>query len=239
MGMRVGTMLQAWWARASLRLFGVEVVVDGELPSGPHLVCANHRGYIDILVLASYLPGRFVAMRELAGWPLIGWMCWSSGTLFLDRASKRNLLEVGPRIRETLAAGSSVILFPEGGAGSGDRLRPLRSPLFEAAVREGMPVLPIALSYETPGIPWSTAWTVSWWGGMGLPRHLFRCLKLPRIRARLAIAGEPRLGTDRKRLTEAIAADLEGSLRPVDLYPEPPDNPWAGQAADAGVGKSG
>ena len=62
--------VQALWARASLAAAGIALEVEGEVPPGAHLVCANHQSYVDVLVLAAGLPGRFVAMREIAGWPL-------------------------------------------------------------------------------------------------------------------------------------------------------------------------
>ena len=222
--------LQTLWARASLRAMGVELDAGPGLPRGPYLVCANHQGYLDVLVLAACLPGRFVAMREIAGWPLLGWMARSSGTLFIDRQRGRDLLDVGPRLEETLAAGVNVLIFPEGRSGPGDRLLPLRSPLFEAAVRARVACLPVAVSYATPGIPWSTAWTVAWWGGMSFPRHAARLLALPRIVARVRAAGPPEEGADRKALAARIGAGLAGALPGVSLAPEPPDNPWSARA---------
>jgi 1-acyl-sn-glycerol-3-phosphate acyltransferase len=219
--------LQGRWARASLAAAGIALRVEGELPSGAHLVCANHQGYVDVLVLAASVPGRFVAMREIAGWPLFGWLARSSGTIFLDRGRRRDLLIVGPRIEETLAAGVNVLFFPEGRSGSGEGLRPLRSPLFEAAVRAGAPCLPVALRYATPGVPWSTAWTVAWWGGMGLPRHIARLLALPRVEACLRVAGPAVSGWDRKELAAAVARSLAAAAPTASLSPEPPNNPFS------------
>jgi len=219
--------VQALWARASLAAAGIALEVEGEVPPGAHLVCANHQSYVDVLVLAAGLPGRFVAMREIAGWPLLGWLAKSSGTIFVDRERQRDLLVVGPRLVETLAAGVSVLFFPEGKSGSGESLQPLRTPLFEAAVRAGVPCLPVAVRYSTPGIPWSTAWTVAWWGGMDLPRHIFRLLALPRIVARVSVAGPALCGADRKELAAAVACNLASAAPAVSLAPEPPDNPWS------------
>jgi len=227
---RTGVRVQAWWARASLRVAGVRVKADGleRLPAGGFLVCSNHRGYLDVLVLASRIPGRFVAMHEIRGWPLLGAMARCSGTLFLRREHARDLPGANAAVEATLAAGVPVLLFPEGRAGAGDRLLPLRSPLFEAAARNATPCAAVALSYETPGVPWSTAWTVSWWGGMDLARHATRLLALPRIHARLRLAGVPVVGGERKSLASAMAARIEAALPPLALEPEPPDNPWRG-----------
>lgn len=227
-GMRGAARLQSWWARASLRVAGVRVDRRGleRLPPGACLVCANHRSYLDVLVLAAHVPGRFVAMRELRGWPLFGWMARSSGTIFLQRERRREIPLTNAEVDRTLAAGIPILLFPEGRSGPGERLAPLRSPLFEPAARRGAPCVAVALEYATPGVPWSTAWTVSWWGGMDLPRHAARLLALPRIEARLTLVGEPVVGSERKELAAAIGGRLAAALVPVELEPEPPDHPW-------------
>ncbi|MEM7309397.1 MAG: lysophospholipid acyltransferase family protein [Planctomycetota bacterium] len=226
--MRGGARVQALWARVSLPVLGVELDCPAPPPEGTMLVCANHLGYLDVFVLGALFPGRFVAMHEISGWPLLGWLARSTGTLFVDRERKRDVLAVGERMDETLAEGVSVVLFPEGRAGPGDALRPLKTPLFQGAARGGLPCLPVALAYETPGHPFSPAWTVSWWGGMDLWKHLRRLLRLPRIRAVVRFDAEPVRADDRKELAELVRGRLEALGRRVPMQPEPPDNPWRG-----------
>ena len=230
--------LQAWWGRASLAVLGVEVDPARPPAGGPFLVCANHLGYLDVLVLSARVGGRFVAMSEIAGWPALGWLARSSGTLFVDRDRKRDVLRVGQEIEATLAAGVNVLFFPEGRAGPGDRVRPLRTPLFQAAAQLGVPCVVAALGYETPENPVSPAWTVAWWGGMDFPRHAWRLLHLDGIRARLAFGEEPLVAADRKALARAVQAELERLHVPCSLEPEPADNPWKDYELEAGA-KSG
>lgn len=239
--LRGGAAMQRLWARASLPLFGVRVRTPGPAPEGVFLIAANHSSYLDVVVLASLFPARFVAMHEIARWPLMGWMSRSVGTLFVNRERKRDVLEVGPRMDATLQAGVSVVLFPEGGASSGVELRPFRTPLFEGAARCGIPCLPVTLHYRTPGHPVAPVWTTNWWGGMGLARHLLRLLGLGwgrPVEAEVRWAPTPQRGSERKALAEAVRREMARSFRPYPWRPLPPDLPWP-ELAQALAGEAG
>ena len=56
----------------------------------------------------------FIAKSEVAGWPVIGSLCRSVGTLFVDRRVRRDLPRAIAAIDRTLDAGQGVVLFPEG-----------------------------------------------------------------------------------------------------------------------------
>lgn len=60
-----------------------------------YLVLANHRSWVDILVLQSLLnkrggPIQFIVKRELILMPLIGLICWAYGYPFVRRASLKS-----------------------------------------------------------------------------------------------------------------------------------------------------
>jgi 1-acyl-sn-glycerol-3-phosphate acyltransferase len=234
--LHAGAAVQAAWARGSLPCFGVRVVVEDPAPKGCFLIVSNHVSYVDILVLAATFRVRFVAMQEIAGWPLVGWLARSSGTLFVDRTRRRDVVRVGEEMRRTLAAGVSVLLFPEGGASRGARIEPFKTPLFEPPARERIPCLAVALGYETPGSPWGPAWTVCWWGGMDLARHAWRLLGMRRVVARVRCAPAPVSGAERKELAEALRAELVARFRPIAQAPAPPDLPWPALLEGSGVG---
>ena len=202
---RAAARVQSWWARASLAILGVELELHGKPPARAGLVCANHQGYIDVFVLGALVPGRFVAMHEIAGWPLLGWMARSTGTLFLNRDRKRDVLEVGPRMDATLERGVRVLLFPEGRAGAGDGWRRSRRRSSRAPPGPGCLACRWGSPTARPASPFSPAWTVCWWGGMGLWRHLWRLLRLSRVKA------EVRFGAVELRCGRAQAAGGAGA----------------------------
>ncbi|OCB02322.1 acyl-phosphate glycerol 3-phosphate acyltransferase [Acidithiobacillus ferrivorans] len=146
----------AWWSRRALRIFGIHLRVDGIVPKLPVLVAANHVSYLDILALATLVPGRFVAKREMRAWPFFGIMGEWLGTLFIDRgdarASQRTVRQAG----KILAAGTSIIIFPEGTTSDGKRVGDFFAAPFEIASGAVASTIPVALRYEDvlcPGQP--------------------------------------------------------------------------------------
>ena len=224
-GLRAGVWFQTLWARASLAALGIELDVEGRPPPGQYVVVSNHPSYLDILVLASLFPGRFVAKSEIAGWPLFGVLARSVATIFIERGRSRDVVRAAERMRRSLAAGLGVTVFPEGGATRGAEVERFHPALFESAARLGLGCLPVALSYSTPGEPWAPAYTVCWWGGMPLLPHLGRFLRLRRVCARVRWAAAPLTGSDRKRLAERSRVAVERVFDPVPQHPPSPD-PW-------------
>jgi 1-acyl-sn-glycerol-3-phosphate acyltransferase len=140
------------WASGLLSLFGVSAIVAGEARSGDgrgRLVVANHRSTADILVLLRAFGGRMVSRADLSGWPLVGPAARAAGTLFVDRSDRLSGAAVVRQIRRQLAAGSTVIVFPEGTTFPDDEVRPFHPGAFVAAVNAEVAVVPVGLAYAT------------------------------------------------------------------------------------------
>ena len=140
--------------RRALAVLGVEIRLHGTPLQQPHLAVANHISYIDILVLALFRPYRFIAKSEARGWLWLGWIIARTGTIFIDRANRRSMARAVATAQAGILAGDSVLFFPEGTTMSGAGLLRFRSNVFEAAIRAGCPVQPIALHYDNPAVAW-------------------------------------------------------------------------------------
>jgi 1-acyl-sn-glycerol-3-phosphate acyltransferase len=146
----------AWvgrWARSLLRLFAIEVVLDGTIPPPTQgrgrgrLVITNHRSAIDIGVVLALFGGTMVSRADLATWPVVGAAARAVGTVFVDRSSAKSGAATIRAIQKHLEEGSTINLFPEGTTFDGDEVRPFHGGAFVSAVRAESEVLPVGIAY--------------------------------------------------------------------------------------------
>jgi 1-acyl-sn-glycerol-3-phosphate acyltransferase len=136
--------------RAMLRVFSVQVVVDGAAPrptGAGRVIVANHRSAFDIGVLLSTFGGTMVSRDDLADWPLIGTAARLADTVFVDRSQAHSGATTLRLVRRRLGEGRTVHLFPEGTTYDGDEVRPFRPGAFVAAVAAKAEILPVGLAY--------------------------------------------------------------------------------------------
>ncbi len=189
----------------ALRVMGIHVTVRGPLPAGG-LIVANHLTYLDIVALSAALPCVFVSKVEVADWPLFGVFARRSGTLFLDRARRGAVGTVAAQMREVLATGMPLVIFPEGTSTNGDAVLPFKTSLFEPVVELGCPVAAAAIGYETDA--GSVRDEVHWWGAMPLAPHLLNVVGKRRIDVTIRF-GEACVRTgDRKSIARELHEEV-------------------------------
>jgi 1-acyl-sn-glycerol-3-phosphate acyltransferase len=138
------------WCQTSARGLAIEVVAEGthDIPKGAFVYCSNHQSLLDILVLGSVLEGDFkwAAKRSLMKIPFLGWHLRLAGHVPVDRsAGSRAAAEVIGRFEQVLREGKPLLVFPEGTRSEDGVLRSFKNGGFYAAVRAGVPVVPVAL----------------------------------------------------------------------------------------------
>jgi len=206
------------WSRFVVKTLGLSVEVLGLPPRPPFLLVSNHLGYLDIPLLATELPGRFVAKSEVRGWPVIGLLASSVSTIFVDRTRRRDVVRVSGSIRQAVAEGDGVVLFPEGTSTAGHDVAPFRSALLAEAAEAGIPVHYAGLRYRTPPGEPPAEEAVCWWGDMTFTPHFLRLLTLSSIEATVVFGDEPILSRSRKtlavRLNDAVRRLLPGASTP-------------------------
>lgn len=207
--------LRRTWARAVARLLGIRLETTGKAPEAPFVLVANHLSYLDILTLMSELDCVFVAKSEIAGWPVLGLLARTTGTIFVERGRKSQLPAVLDAVAGVLARGSGVVFFPEGTSSRGATVLPFKTSLFEVALRTGLPVHTASLHYEVPTGA-TPAWlSVAWWGDMTFADHFLRLLTLPRIRARVSFGAAAIDGADRKALAAETHRAVTAAFEPL------------------------
>jgi 1-acyl-sn-glycerol-3-phosphate acyltransferase len=212
---RLGVRLSVLWSRTALRIIGVRTTVEGRPRGDVFLVASNHTSYLDIWVLGSRYRSAFVAKKEIESWPLFGAIAKSSGTLFVNRESPRDLIRTSRGIAEHFDRGLALTLFAEGKATSGAEVLPFMPSLFEAAARRKIPCYAATVTYDTPGVDDPPSRTVAWWGNAPLLPHVFRLLRLPRIEARLVISEQPVVSGNRKELARRLQAEARRTFVPL------------------------
>ncbi len=137
-----------WWLHRLTKILAVDVTVTGTPAKTPVLLVANHVSWLDIPVLGGVAPVHFLSKAEVAEWPLIGRLATAAGTLYIRRGNgevRRRAQQIG----EHIAAGRSILVFPEGTTTDGADVNRFHAPLFTAATDGGHAVQPVAIRYVT------------------------------------------------------------------------------------------
>jgi 1-acyl-sn-glycerol-3-phosphate acyltransferase len=150
-GARAAAWLERTLCRLALRLVGCRLSLEGAErlpPEAPMLLAANHASYADVPALLALLPRSFlfVSKREAAAWPFVGIFIRRVGHITVDRFDAQQGVADAAEVARALAAGRSVLVFPEGTFTSTTGLRPFRLGVFKTAVETGTPIVPLALT---------------------------------------------------------------------------------------------
>jgi 1-acyl-sn-glycerol-3-phosphate acyltransferase len=137
------------WSRQILQMLGLKVVVRGTRPTGhvPTLIVSNHVSWLDIWVVNSVLPVRFVAKSDIRRWPVIGFLVAGAGTIFIERSKRHDTMRTNRTIVQALTSGEPVAVFPEGTTTDGTEIKPFHASLFQPALGAGARVVGTALRY--------------------------------------------------------------------------------------------
>lgn len=198
------------WAHGMLTVLGIGLQVRGHPPAaGPLLLVSNHISWLDILVLHAARYCRFVSKSEVRQWPLIGTLATGAGTLYIERASRRDAMRVVHQMAAALQSGDIVAVFPEGTTSDGVDLLPFHANLIQAAVAAQVPAQPVGLQFiETQ--TGRRSLSPCYIGDDTLVGSLWRTLTGPAITAVVSY-GHPQLPGGRDR--RAWAADLRHAVQ--------------------------
>src|SRR5204863_395543 len=136
------------WSSLILRTTGVRVQVSGleRLDrSRSYLFAANHQSIYDIPIVFASLPFqlRIIAKESLGKIPFVGWHLQRTGHVLVDRANP------GPgvvkRMARLVAAGHSLIVFPEGTRSTDGSVGRFKGGSFVIALQAGLAVVPITI----------------------------------------------------------------------------------------------
>ena len=164
------------WPRIYLgwvgRIAGLRVTQVGRPLRSHVLLLANHVSWLDIMLLAGATGCAFISKKEVAHWPIAGWLARLNRTVFIDRTGRAAVHDQAHALRTALAGEQPVALFPEGTTEGGIDVLPFRASLLAALFppMAGVRVQPVAIDYH------AAAHDIAWVGNERADTNALRVL---------------------------------------------------------------
>jgi 1-acyl-sn-glycerol-3-phosphate acyltransferase len=192
---------------------------------GPCVMVANHLSLLDILVLFRLFSHfKWVSKVENFRVPFIGWNMHLNGYIVLRRGEKASVVQMMRACELTLAAGNSIMMFPEGTRSPHGRMRTFKTGAFELAKRAGTPIQPLVIRGTANALPKQ--------GFVLQGRHPISITVLDALPPE-SFADSP-VEELTQRVRELIAAEIEGS----STEPEAAGTVALGERLDGRVGEA-
>lgn len=200
------------WSAELLRCLGVSLTVVGQVRPGAKLVVGNHISWMDIMAINAVEPSRFVSKAEVGRWPVVGPIVTLAGTIYLERARRRDAMRVMGLLTQTLKDGHVAAVFPEGTTADGRALLPFHGNLLQSAIDADVPVQPLALRYSDPVHAVSPA--VAFVGDTTLLQSLWSVLCADRLRVTVTVLPALRVThSDRRALADRLREEIDQALQ--------------------------
>jgi 1-acyl-sn-glycerol-3-phosphate acyltransferase len=194
------------WSGQLLTILNIRVEIGGhQQPHAPDgcLMVSNHVSWLDIFVLNAIQPAHFIAKAEVRGWPLIGWLCARSGTIFVKRTLRRDAQQVNQQAAVLLRQGACVGLFPEGTTSDGSQVGHFHPALMQSAIDAETTLCPVALRYLD--IEGRRATAAAFTGDTTLALSLWRILCCRQLNVSVAFTPPLPAATSNRRMLARMA----------------------------------
>ncbi len=217
-------ILPCLWHKGICYLFGIKVLIEGTPTKNEKVIfVSNHLSYLDIPVIGSLLRASFVAKKEVANWPVFGFLSRLQQTAFIDRNPKT--AATGTRaVASMLEQGKKVILFPEGTSSDGRQVCPFKSSIFSIALsgdaeKNEVLIQPFTVRQENVQNQQERD-NYAWYGDMDMPPHLWNFAKSTGATIRLIFHEPfyPGQFSNRKTLCTACYNAVEYGLETGKIY---------------------
>jgi len=161
---RIIDQIILFWSHTWLLASGSRLTVTGQEnidPDRSYVVVANHLSTLDIMAcfIATELPIRFLAKKELFKIPIFAQGMRSVGNIEVDRQARGAIhVQLNRQAKELINKKRSLIIYPEGTRPRDGVMKPFKKGAFTMAVGSQLPVLPMSIhgTYEAcpSGRPW-------------------------------------------------------------------------------------
>jgi 1-acyl-sn-glycerol-3-phosphate acyltransferase len=203
------------WSAQLIAICGVSLQVNHTAqaePVSPALIICNHISWLDIFVINSVHACRFVAKSDIRDWPLIGWLCDKSGTIFIARGKQRDVRRIYAGLVQSIHNGERVAFFPEGTTSAQGTVLPFHANLFEAAIEAQVPVQAYAIRYRDAAGKYHPA--ADFIGEMSFAESVLMILLHPAMHAELIrLPAVSSAGAHRRELAVTMRAKIAQVLQ--------------------------
>lgn len=137
------------WAVFIIKCLKLNLTVIGaeNIPAETCLFVGNHQGVLDIPLIMAYTERivGFIAKKETLKWKFISNWMKEINCIFMDRSNIRESVKSINEGVETLKAGHSLVIFPEGTRSKGPSLGEFKKGSMKLATKSGVPVVPVTI----------------------------------------------------------------------------------------------
>ncbi|MDY0005024.1 MAG: lysophospholipid acyltransferase family protein [Polyangia bacterium] len=139
------------WCSFNLKALGFEVSVQGLeniSPGQPYVAMVNHSSHLDVWAVYHALPLqiRWVMKEELRKIPFFGRACARMGHVYVVRGDSESARKSMEEAARRIAAGTTVVFFPEGTRTKDGQLQSFKTGGFRLALQAQVPILPVSIA---------------------------------------------------------------------------------------------
>lgn len=146
------------WMKVFFTLSGVRRIFKGRehfRKGENYIVVCNHNTFMDVPLSSPGIPGgnKTIAKMEMAKIPLFGIM-YQRGSVLVDRKSEESRKSSFARMKEVLAMGLHMCIYPEGTRNkTNEPLQRFHDGAFKLAMDSGHSILPAVIFYTKIVLP--------------------------------------------------------------------------------------
>ncbi len=123
--------------------------------SKTYVFTANHESHLDTQAIFLHYPKYlfFIAKKELKNVPVVGWVIWAMGMIFVDRKNPERAKESLSKAADMIRGGKNIISFPEGTRNKDGQLGRFKKGLFALALQAEVDVIPVTVLGAREAMP--------------------------------------------------------------------------------------
>lgn len=137
------------WTYFTINIIGMDIEVEGyeNIPDETCIFMGNHQSILDIPALR-YAANRtldFVAKKELAKAPLMGYWITHVKSVTLDRDNVREGIKAINQAAQNVRDGYNFTIFPEGTRSKDGKIHEFKKGSIKIATKSKAPIVPVAI----------------------------------------------------------------------------------------------